>query len=211
MFEEVITKEAFHVIKRIGPFLHAFYLGGGTGLALQIGHRISYDLDFFTPKDFWVEELLQQLKADKIHSIEKGTIHCELRGVRLSFLHYDLPLIFEPVKWQNIKVAHWLDIAAEKLKTVSQRGSKKDFYDIFFAIKNSSIEQICSVFTKRFKDRGINRYHVLKSLVYFEDAEEEPDPQLLRKDVNWSEIKEFFKKNIKEFERFILYGGDSIG
>lgn len=204
MFEEVITGEAIKVIEDIRDLLQDFYLGGGTGLALQLGHRRSFDLDFFTTKNFKTENLLVKLRPDKIHSIEKETIHCELNGIRLSFLYYDLPLVFEPFRWRNIKIAHWLDIAAEKLKTVSQRGSKKDFYDIFFAIKNSSIEQVCSAFTKRFKDTGINRYHVLKSLVYFVDAEEEPDPQLLKKEVNWLQIKEFFKENIKEFERFIL-------
>ncbi len=204
MFEEVITGEAIKVIEDIRDLLHDFYLGEGTGLALQLGHRMSFDLDFFAEKSFNTENLLVKLRPDKIHSIEKETIHCEINRIRLSFLYYDLPLVFEPSEWRNIKVAHWLDIAAEKLKTVSQRGSKKDFYDIFFAIKNSSIEQVCSAFTKRFKDTGINRYHVLKSLVYFVDAEEEPEPQLLRREVNWSEIKDFFKKNIKEIERFIL-------
>ncbi|MFN3740354.1 MAG: nucleotidyl transferase AbiEii/AbiGii toxin family protein [Thermodesulfovibrionales bacterium] len=204
MFEEVVTGQALEVIEDLKILLEPFYLGVGTGLALQLGHRISYDLDFFTPEVFIPEIILNDLKPHKIHSIEKQGIYCEFKGVRLSFLYYDLPLIFKPVTWRNIKVAHWLDIAAEKFKTVSQRGSKKDFYDIYFSIKNSSIEEVCKAFVERFKNTGINKYHVLKSLVYFEDAEDEPDPFLLKEKLNWSELKEFFKNNIKEFERFIL-------
>lgn len=156
MFEEAVTEEAREVIKEISHFLVDFYLAGETGLALQVGHRRSYDLDFFTQKSFNPQIVLDQIRPERIHSIEKETLHCELRGVRLSFLYNELPLIFEPVEWNKIKVAHWLDITAEKFKTLSQRCSKKDFYEIYFAIKNSSIETVCSAFVKRFSKTGIN-------------------------------------------------------
>ncbi len=205
MFEKILPKETIKIIERISPFLQDFYLSGGTALALQIGHRKSLDLDFFSHKEFSVDQLISLLRPQQIHSAQRGTLYCEIEGVRLSFIFYDIPLLFQPLIWRGIYIANWLDIVAEKFKTLSQRGAKRDFYDIYCTILlRSSIEETCKAFVRRFKDTGINFYHVLKSLVYFEDAEEEPEPILLIKDLRWDSVKDFFKKNIKEFERFLL-------
>ena len=96
---------------------------------------------------------------------------------------------------------------AEKIKAVSQRGSKKDFWDVYSVIAlRSSIEKVSTLFLERFKDTGINRYHVLKSMVYFEDADKEPDPILLAKGESreWHTIKRFFEANIREFETALM-------
>ena len=67
------------------------------------------------------------------------------------------------------------DIGAEKIKTISQRGAKKDSIDLFAILKMKySIVEVCDFFRRRFKESDINLYHVLKSLVFLEDAEQEP-------------------------------------
>ncbi|RKZ24580.1 hypothetical protein DRQ20_06810, partial [bacterium] len=95
------------------------------------------------------------------------------------------------------------DIMEEKIKTLPQRGGKKDFYDVYFCFQRTGIEEGIKIFKKRFSGTGINYYHVLKSMVYFEDAEREPQPVLL-KHVEWEEIKKFFIKNLGEFEKHLL-------
>ena len=110
-------------------------------------------------------------------------------------------------RWRGLNVASWQDIVAEKIKTVPHRGSKKDFWDVHSVIKlRSSIHEVGYFFLDRFKGTGINLYHVLKSLVYFEDAENEPDPVFLPdgKEPDWSQIKQFFEENIKEFEKALI-------
>lgn len=136
-----------------------------------------------------------------------GAVHCELKGVKLSFLFYKEPLIYPQVVWRNINVSDWRDITAEKFKAISQRGSKRDFYDLYAVLKMKlTIGEACEIFKKRFRKSVINRYHVLKSLVFFEDAESEPEPILHvnGKDWEWASIKSFFENNIKNFEAGLL-------
>jgi hypothetical protein len=203
MFEEVLSQEAIGLLEKIAPMISDFYLAGGTGLALQLGHRISEDLDFFSETPFDAEEFKDSIGPDKVAYIRPQTLHCVKQGVRLSFLLYDIPLCYPAHKWREIRVAAWQDIVAEKVKTVSQRGSKKDFWDIYSVIlMKSSIEEIGSLFLNRFMGAGINHYHVIKSMAYFEDAEKDPDPILVDRGERWKweSIKGFFEANIKEFE-----------
>jgi len=203
MFEEILSPEAINIIESLSPHLDTFYLAGGTGLALQLGHRRSDDLDFFSDRTFNPDSILARISADKVFFTELGTVHCELRGIRISFLYYNVPLIQPPLPWRGIKVAHYKDIVAEKVKTISQRGSKKDFIDLYaILILKGSIKEVCELFTNRFMALDMNYYHVLKSLIFFEDAEQEPSPLMLLtgEDWKWEKIKAFFLNNIVLFE-----------
>ncbi len=204
MFEKVLPVNASSVLKRIAPHLKGFYLAGGTGLALQLGHRRSADLDFFNNHSFNTDLLISAIKPDKVIMVVEGTVHCELETVKLSFLYYAVPRLYPAITWQNFNLADWRDIAAEKIKTIALRGSKKDFYDLFAVIKlNLSIEQVCQIFKERFPSTTINYYHVLRSLTFFEEAEGEPDPGLIMKGEEWAwdSVKDFFIKNIRIFEK----------
>lgn len=204
MIEYVLPLKALNLIDKLAVQLDTFYLAGGTALALQLGHRVSEDLDFFIDKAFDAEDLKNRILPDKVSSIRSGTMHCVKDGVRLSFLFYDVPLCFPTQIWRGIKVAAWQDIAAEKLKTISQRGAKKDFYDVYAVIMlKSDIKELCTLFLKRFGgSMGINLYHVLKSLVYFQDAEQDPNPILLKnsKGWTWDSVMSFFETHLREFE-----------
>jgi hypothetical protein len=209
MIEDVLPQKALNLIDKLAVQLDSFYLAGGTALALQFGHRVSEDLDFFIDKVFDAEELRNRILPDKVSSIRSGTLHCVKDGVRLSFLLYDVPLCFPPHIWRGIKVAAWQDVAAEKLKTMSQRGAKKDFYDIYAIIMlKSDIRELCTLFLRRFEGMGINLYHVLKSLVYFQDAEEDPYPTLLKngKKWTWDSVRSFFETHLREFEISLIDG-----
>lgn len=111
------------------------------------------------------------------------------------------------MNFEGINVADWRDIVAEKFKTIAQRGSKKDFYDLFevFYLGKITIKKAVKIFKKRFQNTGINFYHVLKSLTYFEDAEVEPDPVYIKDTMPlWETVKEFFIHNIQEFYKEML-------
>ena len=210
MFESVLTGEAIRVLTKIGPVIseEAFYLAGGTGLALQMGHRISEDFDFFRGTPFNPESLVSVLKpqvnAVSDISMERNTLLSLIEGVKCSFFYYDVPLLFEEIDFRGIRIADWRDIVAEKIKTIAQRGSKKDFLDVYSAIVSNrlSIEETVVLFRRRFESTNLNLYHVLRSLTYFEDADKEPDPVPAEGQVfKWEEVKSFFLKNVQEFGR----------
>lgn len=210
MFDNVLTEASKNLLKDFNRELtgFGFYLGGGTGLALQLGHRISEDLDFFTNQDFQPETLSRYLETKSQYQetlVSPGTLYCTVRMVKLSFIHYPVPLLFPIIEFENIKVADWRDIFAEKFKTLSQRGSRKDFYDIYagYTLGNLAIGDGIEILRRRFAGTGINYYHILKSLCFFDDAENEPE-LILPKAIPWRGIKEFFLQNLKEFEKYLL-------
>ena len=179
-----------------------FYLAGGTSLALQIDHRVSYDLDFFSPLNFTPSEILNQLKDLKVEEIEEsfGTLKFKLHDCDISFFYYPYKLCEDFVKKENIsiKLASLLDIALMKITAIADRGLKKDFIDLFYISKIIGFDKILENFLVKFPDG--NYYHYIKALTYFTDAENNPD-YLMKKDISWKEIKDFF---ITETKKIIL-------
>src|SRR3989344_4576714 len=89
-------------------FLNQFYLSGGTALSLQLGHRESEDLDFFSESDFEALTIEQELeKLEKLASREtfKNTLNCELNGVKLQFLGYPYHLLEPLVDYEGVKLS----------------------------------------------------------------------------------------------------------
>jgi len=181
----------------------SFYLAGGTGLSLQTGHRKSFDFDFFTDKEFLPEELSSVIKKKKLpmqgEMRRHGTLYCVLAEVKTSFIFYDVPVIFPAVKFNSIDVADWRDIVTEKLRTVGDRGQKKDFYDLYLGVRELGIDTIVELASKKY-GRNINYFHLLKGLTYFEDADKNPEPITLDKTLSWVEIRNFFMSHSKDFE-----------
>jgi len=204
MFEEILSEKALKTVESLSDQIKDFYLAGETGLALQLGHRFSEDLDFFTENQFNIDAVISTIQPDKVFYSSKGTIHCELNGIQISLLFYSVPLINPPLHWHNIRIADIKDIVAEKIKTISQRGSKKDFVDLYAVIKlKYSVAEVCDIFKKRFGRSDINFYHVLKSLTFYEDAEEKKKKKMKKPDKmwDWKTIQSFFLANIQLFEK----------
>ena len=147
MFEEILSREAVRIIESISHHLETFYLAGGTGLAVQLGHRKSYDFDFFTERQFNTDTIVSRICPDRIFYTSMGTIHCDISGIRFSFLYYGVPLIYQPLSWHGTHLALYKDIVAEKIKAISQRGSKKDFIDLYAVLKlKHSVAEVCDFF-----------------------------------------------------------------
>lgn len=205
MFEKSISEKTKLVLEKIGKMSlkEKFYLAGGTALALQLGHRESIDLDWFSQADFFNRGVKEQLASAgklEIASEEDGTVNASLEGVKVSFLRYPYKLIFPLINLGEIKFADERDIAAMKIDAMSSRGSKKDFIDLYFLLKKYSLDELLGFFEKKYQGINYNKLHILKSLVYFNDAEDEPMPIMIKK-ISWEEVKEFISatanKNIK--------------
>jgi hypothetical protein len=105
-----------HILPLPGRFSDSFYLGGGTGLALQIGHRKSEDLSFFSDQSFDENRLVQDLSDFQVIQQYRGTVHGVLNGVRLSFLLYPVPLMNATHRWEGIKIASLPDLGCRKIQ-----------------------------------------------------------------------------------------------
>ncbi len=202
MYSETINSKTKCVFEKIGgsPLVRDFYLAGGTGLALQLGHRQSIDLDWFSDQDFSNEKIKKNLALlgnFKLLSEEKGTIHGTLDEIRVSFFYYGYSLLFPLINFTNINLADERDVAAMKIDVISSRGSKKDFVDLYFLLEKYSLVELIDFFEKKYKGIEYNKLHILKSLNYFDDAESDPIPIMIR-EVEWEEIKDRIRAEIKK-------------
>jgi predicted nucleotidyltransferase component of viral defense system len=178
------------------------YLAGGTGLALQIEHRKSYDLDFFTEREFNTGEIIDFLKDNfdtQLEMSDKKTIKAQIDGIRFSLFYYDYPLLSGFKKFNGINLASIEDISAMKLVAITNRGAKRDFVDLYFISKMEGLKKLLGYYEKKYKKIKPNIYNVLKALVYFDDAENEPMPRMIKK-VGWQEVKEYFRTEVKRME-----------
>jgi hypothetical protein len=202
---EGLSKKQISVLKSLGVQMSAmgFYLAGGTALAIHLSHRISVDLDWFTPNSFADGMILAQSLRNSnidldIEQVSFGTLHGSVKGVRVSFLQYQYPLLKPLEQWNEMScpLASLEDLACMKLSAIAQRGARKDFCDIYALGKKAfSLSQMLGFYQKKFSIRDIGS--VLYGLVYFDDAESERMPRMLL-DVGWREIKNTILGWVKE-------------
>ncbi len=183
--------------------LSQFYLAGGTGLALMLGHRLSRDFDFFSADLFNEEVLIQKLIGLNNLTIvakDQHTLHLTLKDIKVSFLGYQYPLLFQTKKYQSdigisIDVADERDIACMKISAVSSRGTKRDFVDLYTVAQLYNLSELFELFKHKFSLTPYNNVHILKSLTYFADAELDPMPNMLFP-ISWDTVKKFFVSEV---------------
>ncbi|HDL63910.1 MAG TPA: hypothetical protein ENH12_00825 [Proteobacteria bacterium] len=202
MFENTLINGAKKNLALLGDsgILYHAYLAGGTAAALQLGHRISEDFGFFTPEEFspraFAGELSEFGSFDQ-EQADKGTVLGEFEGIKFSIFHYKYPLIFPPLKYQSLDIADIRDIAAMKIDAVASRGVKRDFVDLYFICKSGyKLGALLDYYDMKYGVLASNLIHIQKSLVYFNDADPEEMPKML-KDITWDGIKKYFNDEVK--------------
>lgn len=197
MFTKTLSQNAATALALLGKsgILQDAYLAGGTACALQIGHRVSLDLDFFTEKEFDTEIVLKQLNqlsGFKLDQTEKWTILGSFPKVKFSYFYYRYPLIKKTTTFSKINIASLEDTAAMKIAAICDRGTKRDFIDLYFLAKKFSLQQIFKFYDQKYAKLSNNIVHIMRSLDYFADAEPQNLPDMLKK-VSWEEVKKFFQ------------------
>lgn len=178
-----------------------WYLAGGTALALQAGNRKSVDLDFFTTKDnLESEKILTYFKNNKDWKTDinkNNTIYAKLFKAKISFIAYPFFIPKQDyIQYGTINVLQPLDVAVMKIIAISQRGKKRDFFDLYWCANNiESLENIIRRLPEQYPSVAHDYHHILKSLVYFKDAESDPEPEIYFK-ASWNMVKRFFRKEI---------------
>jgi hypothetical protein len=175
--------------------LQDFSLGGGTALALKFGHRLSIDLDLFTKYPFNTEEVLFEIRkrfeAISVLNINRNSISLAVNGIKVDILSHQYPLLQPHELIEDVRFLSLQDIAAMKLSAVAQRGSKKDFFDLIELSNHYLLSELLSFYDQKYNDA--NHFYVLKSIIYFEDAEEEPDPIILN-GMSWEAVKDEIRR-----------------
>ncbi|HLU95014.1 MAG TPA: nucleotidyl transferase AbiEii/AbiGii toxin family protein [Membranihabitans sp.] len=167
-------------------------LAGGTALALQLGHRISVDLDLFSLDNLNLEEVKRFLESypESLElSSSKSIVTYSIKRIKVDVVNYDYPPINPLIIESGILLYSLEDIAAMKLEAIKGRGRKRDFYDLYFLLQEFTLEEILQFNLKKYNVR--NPFMILKSLSYFEDAEVDPDvkvpPGVYR--IEWDQVK----------------------
>lgn len=193
------------VLGQLGPILRRwqFYLAGGTALALHFGHRRSLDLDWFTADRVLDPlRLAQNLRDEGVPFItghtERGTLHGTVSAVRVSLLEYRYPLLKPLVSWPQggADIASLEDLACMKLTALAQRGSKKDFVDVYaLSLQHKPLRELLRLYQQKYAIADVA--HVLYGLAYFRDADKERMPKMLW-DTDWRTIKQTIQRWVRE-------------
>jgi nucleotidyltransferase AbiEii toxin of type IV toxin-antitoxin system len=190
---KTIDPKALELLKKLQN-LSAFSdlrLVGGTSLALQIGHRKSIDLDLFGNLDadeFTVSKKLNDLGSVSVLKKSENINIYSIDGIKVDIVNYPYPWLQKVIVEDNLRLADARDIAAMKLSAITNRGTKKDFIDLFFLLKEFTLSRILGFYSRKYHDGS--EFLVLKSLSYFDDAEKEESPNMLI-DIDWNEIKKY--------------------
>ena len=203
-FERVLSSQQLAVLSDLAPAVAAggFYLASGTAVALHLGHRRSDDFDWF------VERFLHQpidvassirsaVAGFTVDQIEEGTVIGTVSGVKTSLLAFPYPRLAPLHDWQDrgVRIADVRDLATMKLLAAVQRGTKRDFVDLYALIESGQrLPDMLSDFAARF---GVpDPVSVLRALVYFEDAETDPMPDMLTA-MTWNAVRTRLEQEVE--------------
>lgn len=183
------------------PYLKECRLVGGTALALQYGHRSSVDLDVFgvvPDNDGALHDILESFGQVQSQMTSKYIKSFIVDGIKVDFVNYSrYPWIDEEVVENGIRLASPKDIAAMKTYAIQNRGSRKDFIDMYFLLQNYSLEDILGFYAKKYLNYSMFRTRM--ALTYFEDAEGKECPPVFVK-VEWDYIKSFISQKVREID-----------
>lgn len=196
---ETVDANTLDLLKQIqaNPNFFETRLVGGTALALQIGHRKSVDLDLFGNILLEPMELAQELQVYGTISMRSASqrIHrMVFRDVQLDIVQYDYPWLRPPIQESGVRLAAIPDIAVMKLAAITNRATKKDFIDLAFLLEQFPLLQMLEFYRQKFTDG--EPFMVLKSLVFFEDAEDDPMPHMLQT-INRNEVRQRITDSVR--------------
>jgi len=192
------TLELLKSLQQIPNFSN-LRLAGGTALALQLGHRKSIDLDLFGAINIDELSLSKSLAGfgnpTLLNKSENIYIYL-LNGIKVDIVNYHYPWLEKEILLDKITLAGKIDIAAMKLAAITGRGTKKDFIDIYFLLQHFSLAEMLDFYRRKYSDGS--EFLVLKSLSYFDDADNDVSPLMIVQ-TPWKEIKEAIMKLLTKY------------
>ena len=193
LHKETVTTTTLELLRELmqDKKLDSFFLAGGTALSLQIGHRISIDIDLFSQQPFDENELLMHLESFErfqLNYIHRNTIKGQIKDVQVDIITHGYPFIKPANEIDGIRLASIEDIAAMKLNTIIGNGTRvKDFIDIAFISSYLSLQQMIEAYEAKYASR--NPVMVLKSLLYHQEINHNEPVRMVSGPFNWEPIK----------------------
>lgn len=160
MFHETISDEQLDVLKKLSEIREVsgtFYLAGRTALALRLGHRRSFDFDFFSGNKFnsgLYSNMIIKDFGGSISSLSDDTVNGIIKNINVSFLLYPYKLIRDPEKYNNLDLASLEDLTCMKCSAIMKRGTKRDFFDIYEILKIIQPLEIKNYMLEKYKKNG---------------------------------------------------------
>ena len=194
------TQQAFYKAASLS-FISQFYLAGGSGLALHLGHRFSVDLDFFSPASDAVgpdvRAVLREALDDPTLSIthdKDATFVATWRGVGISFFRLHLyPLVHQTILVEGVPLATVEEIGAMKLAAIIGRGTRKDLVDLYYILQQVPIKRLFEVAAAKYARVRTFAISATCALAYFDDAEALPMPLMIDR-TSWATMKRFLER-----------------
>lgn len=200
--EDILNLNQKKLLKRLNFLAKtSLYMGGGTALALQLGHRTSVDFDLYSEEKFDVSNL-RNLFLKEVSGIEileehaDGTLQMRADNVDISVFYYPYKLITDLIDYFPVKLASPQDIAASKVAAVVQRARQRDFVDIYYLSKELGFAKVIKCTYKKFPWYEESSGIIFKSLTYFDEADVDDEAdrvKLFDKDVTWEKVKKELK------------------
>ena len=193
LHRETVNKKLLVLLKKImqDGILTDFKLVGGTALALQIGHRISIDLDLFNPNSFDENELLDYLQNQydfKITYQSKNTLKGEIDNIKIDFIAHQYVDLYPEIVIENIRLASLSDITAMKVNAIVRSGERiKDYIDLAFLSSYYSLIEIQEFYSLKYPNS--NSIMMFKALSFHNDINFNEPINIINKNYNWESIK----------------------
>ena len=204
MFTDKIPAWTQELMELLGSLLPPnTYLAGGTALALHLDHRSSYDLDLYSPQEFDEQMIAQKFEQKipdfKLVSSEWQTIIGGTRDTEVSLFYYQYSLLEPTTQFKNLQIASLTDLACMKLEAIGSRGLKRDFFDLYTIcqLDDWNLKKVVDLTMQKYHRDNSNFPHLLKSLVYFDDAETKPERAQVM-DETWNKVKKYFSTEALE-------------
>lgn len=191
--KETVSKATLELLKSLMDFpgLKDFFLVGGTALSLQIGHRISIDIDLFSLNSFDDESLLAQMEKEFGFILDfrsANTLKGEINGIKVDLITHSYPLVKPLLLFEGVRLCSLEDIAAMKLNAICGNGTRlKDFTDIAYLSSYLTLAQMLDAYAKKYATR--NPAIVVKSLGYHQDIDFNEPIEIAHGKFQWRAIE----------------------
>jgi hypothetical protein len=201
LYKETVGRDTLGLLNKLmnDPLLSDFFLVGGTALSLQLGHRISIDLDFFCLNDFNENDLLTQLEEKyglRMDYLAKNTLKGQIVGVKTDFIAHKYPLVRPLFVDEKVRMAGLEDIAAMKLNAIAGNGTRlKDFIDIAYLSPFFTSMQIIDAYQNKYAIR--NPVMAMKAIVYHVDIDFTEPIKMMDNKYSWKKIEKRLNDMLK--------------
>ena len=172
---ETVAEQTLELLKKLEAenIMANFNLAGGTSLSLYLGHRISVDLDLFTPESFNAVQL-EEFLADKYNFrtdfMERNTLKGTINGIKIDCITHSYDYLEKPYTESGIRLYSMEDIIAMKLSAIADNGSRlKDFIDIAFLSTRFPFNSMLRMYERKFPKSNVIR--PFKAITYFDDID----------------------------------------